>query len=314
MFENEMTQTWEKRLVGMAQGAWEAAGHPSDREDCSDEDLLLEQAYQYCTKMTAAHSRSFYTASALLPREKRRAVRALYAFCREADDIVDEEPASRQEALRRLRAKSTASPTACDDLVGLAWADVRQRCSIPAVYARQLLEGVEQDLYPQRYQTFEDLSVYCYRVASTVGLMSMHIIGFQRLEAIAYAIKLGVALQITNILRDIGEDWRSGRLYLPLDELRFFDLEEEDLDQACLDGRWERFMRFQIARARRIYREASPGIALLNPDGRFAVSAAAKLYEGILAAIEANGYDVFSKRAYVKTPQRIWILINAYRG
>jgi 15-cis-phytoene synthase len=314
MFENEMTQTWEKRLVGMAQGAWEAAGQPAGRDECSDEDLLLEQAYQYCTKMTAAHSRSFYTASALLPREKRRAVRALYAFCREADDIVDEEPDSRQEALRRLRAKSTASPTTCDDLIGLAWADVRQRYSIPAVYARQLLEGVEQDLYPQRYQTFEDLSVYCYRVASTVGLMSMHITGFQRLEAMAYAIKLGVALQLTNILRDIGEDWRSGRLYLPLDELRFFNLEEADLERACLDGRWERFMRFQIARARRIYREAAPGIALLNPDGRFAVRAAARLYEGILGAIEANGYDVFSKRAYVKMPQRLWILINAYRG
>ncbi len=129
--------------------------------------------------------------------------------------------------------------------------------------------------------------------------MSMHIIGFAGEQAIPYAIKLGVALQITNILRDIGEDWRTGRVYLPMDELTAYGLTEADLDKGQVDDRWRAFMHFQIERNRRLYAEARPGIALLNRDGRFAVAAASELYSAILNDIEAHDYDVFNRRAHV---------------
>ncbi len=186
-----------------------------------------------------------------------------------------------------------------DDLVALAWADTRLRYRIPQRYAEQLIEGVGRDLHQQSYRTFEDLTTYAYGVASTVGLMSMHIIGFAGEQAIPYAIKLGIALQLTNILRDIGEDWRSGRVYLPMDEMAAFGLTEADLDRGQVDDRWRVFLRFQIERTRRLYAEARPGITLLNSDGRFAVAAASELYRAILEDIEAHDYDVFYRRAHV---------------
>jgi phytoene synthase len=135
-----------------------------------------------------------------------------------------------------------------------------------------------------------------------VGLMAMHIIGFRDGEALAYAVKLGIALQLTNILRDVGEDWQTGRLYLPLEELNAFGLSETDVASnagAEKSTRWQTFMRFQIARTRRLYDEAEAGIKLLGPDGRFAIAAAAGLYRAILERIEAQDYDVIRRRASV---------------
>ena len=152
-----------------------------------------------------------------------------------------------------------------------------------------------------RYPTFDALAHYCYGVASTVGLMAMHIIGFESTEAIPYAVRLGVALQLTNILRDIDEDWRAGRVYLPQDELAAFGLTEGDIAAGRVDDRWRAFMRFQIQRTRSLYDEAMPGIALLDKDGRFAITAAAELYRGILDDIELNDYNVFGRRAHMTT-------------
>jgi phytoene synthase len=187
------------------------------------------------------------------------------------------------------------------DPVAMAWADTRARYHIPWQYAEQLIGGVAEDLTKTRYQTFDELAEYSYGVASTVGLMAMHIIGFESDQAIPYAVKLGVALQITNILRDVAEDWRNGRVYLPAEELAAFNLSEVDLDAGIVDERWRTFMRFQVDRNRRLYVEALPGVALLDRDGRFAIGAAAELYRGILDDIEARDYDVFSHRAVVST-------------
>ena len=151
----------------------------------------------------------------------------------------------------------------------------------------------------KRYQTFEDVAAYAYGVASTVGLMSMHIIGFSGRQAIPYAIRLGIALQVTNILRDVAEDWEMGRLYLPLDELAEYGLDEGDIAAGQTTERWRSFMRFQIARNRLLYAEAWDGIAMLNRDGRLAVAAAGELYRAILDDIEAHDYDVFHRRAHV---------------
>jgi phytoene synthase len=186
-----------------------------------------------------------------------------------------------------------------NDLVAVAWADTRARFHIPRRYAEQLIEGVERDISQSRYQTFDDLAAYCYSVASTVGFMSMHIIGFEDREAIPYALKMGVALQLTNILRDVGEDWRNGRIYLPQDELALFGLSEDDFTLGKPTENWRNFIKFQIDRNRRLYRESMPGIGLLDPDGRFAIAAAAELYQAILDDIEAHNGDVFNRRAYV---------------
>jgi phytoene synthase len=185
------------------------------------------------------------------------------------------------------------------DPVPLAWADAQTRYGIPRGYADQLIDGITRDLRQNRYESFGELTEYCYGVASTVGLMAMHIIGFRDERALPYAVKLGIALQLTNILRDVGEDWRAGRLYLPLDELADFGLSEASVAESRIDDNWRSFMRFQISRARRLYDEAQDGIAMLDPDGRFAIAAAAGLYRAILEQIEANGYDVISQRAYV---------------
>jgi phytoene synthase len=290
------TLSWERRLQARA---YEALQNHRPEEPVAADARLLERAYAYCDTITATHSRTFHMASALLVGHKRRAARALYAFCRVSDDLVDERIDGQEPALEQWRARVQASPPSEDDLVALAWADARQRYRIPARYAEQLIDGVARDLAQTRYDTFDDLADYCYGVASTVGLMTMHIIDFSHPRAVRYAIKLGVALQLTNILRDVGEDWRAGRLYLPLEELAEFGLTESDIDAGRLDDRWRAFMQFQIARNRRLYIEAMPGIGLLHPDGRFAIAAAAELYRAILDDIETNGYDVFNRRAYV---------------
>jgi len=156
------------------------------------------------------------------------------------------------------------------------------------------------------------LTEYAYGVASTVGLMSMRIVGYRSAAAIPYAIKLGVALQLTNILRDVGEDWRAGRVYLPVEELAAFSLAEADLSRGQVDDRWRAFMRFQIERNRRLYAEAWPGIELLNKDGRFAIAAAGELYRRILDDIEAHDYDVFTRRAHVSTLRKLLGLLNLW--
>jgi phytoene synthase len=138
--------------------------------------------------------------------------------------------------------------------------------------------------------------------------MSMHIIGYQEEVSFPYAIRLGVALQLTNILRDVGEDWRFGRVYLPKKELERFGLGYEDIAQGKVKDNWREFMRFQIKRVRDLYTQALPGVALLERDGRFAISAAAELYQAILEDIEAHDYDVFHRRAMVGSLGKIWRL------
>ena len=294
--------TWEVSLLDRAYTALENHSPLKPLDVTQDK---LEQAYRYSEALTRQHSRTFHLASALLPYSERRAARALYGFCRISDDLVDEargNPQTRLQAWRRISLSSQPSP---DDSIALAWADARAKYGIPRQYADQLIDGVAQDISITRYQTFEHLASYCYGVASTVGLMAMHIIGFTDTDAIPYAIKLGVALQMTNILRDVGEDWRIGRLYLPQDELADFHLTEADIEAGRVDDRWRAFMRYQIQRTRTLYRDALPGIALLNPRGRFAIAAAAELYSAILDDIERHDYDVFNRRAHSSGLQKL---------
>jgi phytoene synthase len=314
------TTSWEPKLLAWA---YEAVESHTPAEIAMAEirtcvhTPLLERAYRYCEALTKDHSRTFYLASSLLPEAKRRAARALYAFCRFSDDLVDCAGSDPQAALKAWRRRALASCPSSDDPVALAWADTRARYGIPRRYAEQLIEGVARDLTQTRYASFDDLAAYSYGVASTVGLMTMHIVGFSGPEAIPYAVRLGVALQLTNILRDVGEDWHAGRLYLPQNELAAFGLAEEDIAAGRVDDRWRALMCFQIERNRRLYAEAMPGISLLHPDGRFAIAAAAGLYRAILEDIEAHDMDVFTRRAHVsqwgKLHRLLGIWIHARR-
>jgi phytoene synthase len=288
---------WEQPLLAKAAAALgerlSTSRHPGGPTPA------IAAAYGHCAEVTRRNSRTFHLATTVVPRAERMALRSLYAFCRVSDDIVDgsdDEPLAR---LARWREAVAAAPSGSSDPVLVAWADTRARYGIPDVYIAQLLDTLAQDLTTTRYASFDQLATYCYGVASTVGLMAMHIIGYAGPAAVPYAVKLGVALQLTNILRDVGEDWQRGRLYLPLDELAAFGLSEADIAAGRLNGRWRAFMRYQVSWNRRLYREAIPGIGLLHRRGRFAVAAAAELYRAILDDIEASGYDVFRRRAHV---------------
>jgi phytoene synthase len=287
---------WERQLISLAGNI----PHPSTRPFFSywAGDAALQKAYKYAEAITASHSKSFHFASGLLPEEKRSAVRALYAFCRTVDDIVDEPSDDERESqLDYWRGMVEHASFSDNDLVAVAWADTIARCHIPHHYALQLIDGVARDLLQLRYQTFDDLATYCYGVASTVGLMSMHIIGFKTNDAIPYAIKLGVALQMTNILRDVGEDYRNGRLYLPREELAFYGIRERDIAEGRVTDNWRQFIKFQIERTRHLYKDSWEGVKMLEREGQLAIGAASVFYQGILDEIEKNDYDVFTRRA-----------------
>jgi phytoene synthase len=246
---------------------------------------------------------------------KRQSVWAIYAWCRRTDELVDG-PASAittPETLELWEKQLEAIFAGCPlDNYDVALVDTLQRFPLDIQPFRDMIAGQRMDLYRSRYQTFEDLYLYCYRVAGTVGLMSTTIMGVdnsiytapwyhsqQPYLPIEEAIALGIANQLTNILRDVGEDARRGRIYIPLEDLAKFDYTEEECIRGVVDDRWRSLMRFQIDRARKYYIQADKGISYLAADARWPVWSASMLYEQILEVIERNNYDVFSQRAYV---------------
>ena len=308
---NKIPQSWEIALLSLAEETWRSVIPQAPKRVINKS--LLNCAYAHCDSVTAIHSRSFYLASRLLPAGKRRAIRALYAFCRVRDDVVDCSEGDVERTLAAWRERASSPSHWKSDPAAIAWADTRRRYGIPLRYAEQLIEGVARDLHPTRYDTFADLAAHAYGVAATVALMSMHIIGFSGPEAVPYAIKMGVALRLTDILRDVGEDWRSGRVYLPVEELQRFGLTDADLAAGRVDDRWHAFMRYQIDRNRRLYAEAWPGITLLHEDSRLAVTATAEFYRAILDDIQAHDYDVFSHRAHVSNWDKLCKLPGIWR-
>lgn len=312
------TQNWENTLLTWAiEPLLEQVGHHT----IPASNPVLDKAYEHCKHITRHYSRTFFMAASLLSAEKQRAVHALYAMCRIADDIVDHAESIDNDprvTLEDWYQRLSHQKASIHHPVILAWKDTKARFNIPQSYVRQLIDGVALDVQQQRFQSFDDLAKYSYRVASTVGLMAMHITGYASEDAIPYAVKLGIALQMTNILRDVGEDWRSGRVYLPQDELCAYGLSEDDMRSGQITDKWRDFMRFQIDRNRQLYAESLPGIRYLNKDGRFAIAAAAELYQAILSDIEAHDYDVFTRRARVSAVSKVARLPGigwrSYRG
>jgi phytoene synthase len=269
--------------------------------------ISLAEAYRRCVQITRRHSRSFFLSSQLLPPEKRRAIRALYAFCRTSDDLVEQPAQDATQALAAWVALAQAPRPPADNAVLLAWNDTIERYRVPRGLPDELLAGIAMDLTVSRYATFDDLWLYCYRVASVVGLISLHIIGCRE-GGSPYAIKLGVALQLTNILRDVAEDAARGRVYLPLEDIERFGLTDGDILNGRRDAMFRALMRFEAERAHALYEEAWPGIGLLHAEGRLAIGAASEIYRGILGKIQAMHYDVFQRRAYVPLAEKLLIV------
>jgi phytoene synthase len=268
----------------------------------------LRAAYATCREITRVASKTFYLASLFLAPEKRRAVWAVYAFCRTADDVVDRTApaAERLWALDELERKLVGAMAGrALEPIFIAYADAVRRFDIPLDPALALLRGARMDVTVRRYATFEDLCDYCYLVASTVGLLVAPILGYQTPEALEYGVTLGRAMQLTNILRDIGEDAMMGRIYLPKEDLERFGYSDPNVFEGVVDDAFVALMQFQIQRVRDLYAAAEPGIAMLAAESRYTVRLALSLYRLILRAIELNDYDVYGRRACVPLRSKI---------
>ena len=300
--------------------------HLPDSPSCMRTLASVEDAYQLCRQITAKYSKTFYLGTLLMSEAKRRAIWAIYVWCRRTDELVDgpgaalTTPETLEMWERQLESLFAGHPF--DDL-DVALVDTLQRFPLDIQPFRDMIAGQRMDLYRSRYETFEDLNLYCYRVAGTVGLMSTAVMGVdtfnhatawsqKQQDPTTEAIALGIANQLTNILRDVGEDAQRGRIYLPIEDLARFNYTEQDLFNSVIDDRWRELMRFQIQRTREFYAEAEKGISNLCPDARWPVWAALMLYSQILDRIERNNYDVFNQRAYVPSVRKLRTLPVAW--
>ncbi len=282
----------------------------------------LSRSFEACRVMTRHHAKTFYFASHVLPAQKRSDAYAVYAFCRYVDDQIDLAPdeASRLRAYAMLRdifesAYNDLHPDADDFLAALPWLsafrDTVRRRHIPREYFQDLLTGVEMDRGQVRIANWDELDRYCYHVAAVVGLIMVHVLTEPAPELLKPARDLGTAMQLTNILRDIHEDWERDRLYLPSDELDKFGLVADDIALHRVNDPFRSMMRFQIGRARSFYANAEPGILALPNDGsRFCVRLMSTVYGAILDEIERADYQVYRGRVRVSYPRKLWLALK----
>ena len=262
----------------------------------------LDAAYAASKQLNAHHGKTYYFSTLFFPPEVRRSVHALYGFVRYPDEIVDNPPpGSDPAALLDCYRKATldAMRTGCSDLPVLrAFADMAQRHRLPPEYPMAFLDAMAMDLTRTRYETFDELKTYTYGSASVVGLMMCHVVGISDPCALAPAHDLGLAMQLTNFWRDIGEDWATrGRIYLPLEDRERFGYTEAMLAGSIINEQFIALMRFEIDRARSFYAASDLGIPYITPGCQLPVKLARVLYARILDKIEANNYDVFRHRA-----------------
>lgn len=265
---------------------------------------------EYCQDKAARSGSSFYYSFLFLPTEQREAITALYAFCREVDDVADEchEPDLAQTKLAWWRDEiARMYAGAPNHPVSKALWPGAQRYQLPQEALAEIIDGMEMDLSQSRYADFKALNLYCYRVAGIVGELSARIFGYRERKTLDYAHQLGLAFQLTNIIRDVGEDARRNRIYLPQDELQRFGIAETDILQARTSEAFRRLMQFQASRARDTYARA---LALLAPEDRAAQKPGlvmAKIYQTLLDEIEASGFDVLRARISLTPIRKLWL-------
>ncbi len=269
----------------------------------------LEAAYEYCRVLTRREARNFYYGFMLLPAEQRRAIHATYAFARECDDIVDgdlsPEEAGRLLGLQRQRLEECLAGEP-DGPVFEALLDAVRRYVIPVGHFRDLIDGMALDLSVMRYPDFDSLKQYCYKVASVVGLISIEIFGYGGEErARQHAADLGIALQLTNILRDVREDAELGRVYIPQEEIETFGYSERELMAGDATPAFRRLAVFQAARAREYFARGRKLLPYLPRRARACVGVMAGIYEGVLSGIERDPAVVFRRRVSVGTGRKL---------
>jgi 15-cis-phytoene synthase len=278
--------------------------------------ITLEEDYARCAEITRRASSNFYYAFMLLPAERRRALHAVYAFCRFIDDITDGEPTDDPRALlARWREElgnvfggtpSRAISRALGDNVG--------RFGIPRRYFEELIDGVEMDLTQRRYQSFLDLNLYCRRVASAVGLICIEIFGYRNPSTRVYAEQLGIACQLTNIIRDVREDAGRGRIYLPLEDLARFGVTEEEILNSSYTPRFRSLMEFQATRARKYYCAAEDALCREDRRSMLAAEAMRLIYAALLERIARTNYRVFDRRVCLSAGRKLCLVVHAWAG
>ncbi len=277
----------------------------------------LDKAYEICRKETQQWAKTFYLGTLLLPQEKRRAIWAIYVWCRRTDEIMDSAEAStktQDELSDNLdeweeNTKNVFKGNIKSELDSVLLDTIEKYPQSIQPYL-DMIDGQRMDLNKFRYKDFDELKLYCYRVAGTVGLMTQNVMGIDSAYTSApwsalpdpseAAIALGIANQLTNILRDVGEDRQRGRIYLPQADIEKFNYSEEELLQGKINKQWKSLMNFQLTRAREWFQKSEDGIKWLSSDARWPVWTSLRLYRGILDSIERLDYDVFNNRAFVK--------------
>jgi phytoene synthase len=270
---------------------------------------------QYCQDKTAQSGSSFYYSFLFLPPDKRRAITALYAFCREVDDVVDE--CSDESVARATLAWWRGEVAALYEgkpqhPVTRALAQATQQFNLPAEQLQEIIDGMEMDLQQRRYDDFKTLQLYCYRVASVVGLLAAEIFGYSDRRTLKYAHDLGLAFQLTNIIRDVGEDARRGRIYLPLDELQRFGVPPEDILRGQESENFQKLMRFQIERAQRYYRQAFEQLPAADRKSQRAGLVMAAIYRATLDEIVASGCHVLKERISLTPLRKLWLAVKTW--
>jgi phytoene synthase len=275
----------------------------------------LSAAYEHCRLVNKHYGKTYYFSTCFLPEPVRPAVHALYAWVRYPDEWVDNPdglPLSEQrDKLDRWRdaTRDALTTGTSEHPVLAAWADAARNHDVPLSYMMDFITAMEQDLTVTEYPTFDDLKGYTWGSASVVGLMMCHLVGAKEEAAVPHATSLGLAMQLTNFLRDVGEDWRErGRIYLPLEDLERFGVSKEDIARGKLTENLCALVKFEIERTRAIYEHADAGMHYLPADARLPIRLARVLYARILDKIEQNGCDVFSRRARVPTWEKLLVL------
>ena len=282
-------------------------------------DPALRKSYAECKKLNAQHGKTYYLATLLLPPAKRPFVHALYGFARYADEIVDDLNSTLSEDEKASALKSWGDQVLSDiksgkshDHIGAALVDTVNRFEIPLSYFEAFLKSMTMDLTVTEYHTYEDLLEYVYGSAAVIGLQMVPILGVLNPGAYAAAEKLGIAFQLANFIRDVGEDLERGRVYLPITELQASGVTREMLEDRVLTPQIKAALQFQIARVRQLQREATPGIAMLSPESRACIEAASELYCGIVDEVEKIDYQIFEKRAKTSTWRRVKVALPAF--
>jgi 15-cis-phytoene synthase len=282
--------------------------------DVSANGASLDADYERCAEITRRSRSSFYYAFILLTAERRRALNAVYAFCRFIDDIADDESIREPAALltrwrEELERVYTGVPTRA---LSRALADSARRFAIPRIHFEEIIAGVEMDLSRTRYQTFEDLRPYCYRVASALGLICIEIFGYRNPSAKTYAENLGLALQLTNILRDVREDAARGRIYLPLEDLARFNVSEDEILAGVYSPNFVRLMDFEARRARGLYAAAQTALAAEDRSTLLTAEAMRLIYGALLERIIKSNYRVLDRRHRLSAPHKLYLVGRAW--